>query len=89
MSEKNFKAIADIYDDEVVLTPLHEDGLLHDDGERATEKRTRDVRKLKWYERQYGAGFVNGFWLGLSAGFPLAMGVAAVCKWFVDWLLAV
>lgn len=51
-----------------------------------TDKRTRDARKLKWWERQYGAGFVAGFWLGVVAGFPLAAGVAAVCKVFVTWL---
>jgi hypothetical protein len=51
-----------------------------------TDKRTRDARKLRWYERQYGAGFVSGFWVGIAVGFPLAAGVAAVCKVFVTWL---
>lgn len=55
--------------------------------EMPAERRTRDARKLKWYERQYGAGFISGFWVGIAAGLPLAMGIAAVCKWFVDWLI--
>lgn len=76
MSEINFRAIAD-------GEPLNP---LHDDGEMMTEKRTRDARKLRWYERQYGAGFVSGFWVGVVAGFPLAAVVAAVCKWFLKWL---
>lgn len=49
----------------------------------------RDTRKLRWYERQYGAGFVSGFWVGVMAGLPIAMGLAAVCKWFTDWLFLV
>ena len=51
-------------------------------------KRTRKAQPLKWYERQYGAGFINGFWVGVVAGFPLAMLVAAICKWFLGWLFA-
>jgi hypothetical protein len=50
------------------------------------KKRTRKAQPLKWYERQYGAGFVSGFWVGIAVGFPLAAGVAAVCKVFVTWL---
>jgi hypothetical protein len=51
-----------------------------------TDKRTRDARKLRWYERQYGAGWVCGFLIGLSAGLPLSILVLAICKWFVDWV---
>ena len=48
----------------------------------------RDTRKLRWYERQYGAGFLNGLWCGIALGLPLAAGVAALCKVFVGWLMA-
>lgn len=51
-------------------------------------RRKHEMRKLYWYERQYGAGFISGFWVGIAAGLPLAMGIAAVCKWFVDWLFS-
>ena len=50
-------------------------------------KRTRKSRKLTWNERQYGAGFINGMWCGIALGFPLAAGVAALCKVFVGWLM--
>lgn len=50
------------------------------------KERTREARKLHWHERQYGAGWVCGFWVGIAVGFPLAAGVAAVCKWFLGWL---
>ena len=50
-------------------------------------KRKRDSRKLTWNERQYGAGFINGVWVGIAAGFVLVPIVAAVCKLFVDWLM--
>ena len=50
-------------------------------------KRTRKARKLTWNERQYGAGFINGLWCGIAVGFPLAAGVAALCKLFVGWLM--
>lgn len=49
-------------------------------------KRTRKARRLTWKERQYGAGFINGMWCGIGLGLPLAMVIAAVAKWFVDWL---
>lgn len=50
-------------------------------------KRKRDSRKLTWNERQYGAGFINGVWVGIAAGFVLVPIVAAACKLFVDWLM--
>lgn len=53
------------------------------------KKRTRKAQPLKWYERQYGAGFISGFWVGVVAGLPMAMLLAAVCKWFMDWLMGV
>lgn len=53
------------------------------------KKRTRKAQPLKWYERQYGAGFISGFWVGVMAGLPIAMLLAAVCKWFMDWLMGV
>jgi len=49
-------------------------------------KRTRKARRLTWKERQYGAGFINGLLCGIGLGLPLAMVIAAVAKWFVDWL---
>lgn len=49
-------------------------------------RRTRKARRLTWKERQYGAGFINGMWCGIGLGLPLAMVIAAVAKWFVDWL---
>lgn len=45
-------------------------------------RRTRKSQPLKWYEKQWGSGFLAGLWAGL----PLAMGIAAVCKWFLGWL---
>jgi len=50
-------------------------------------RKKRDARKLTWNERQYGAGFLNGLWCGIALGFPLAAGVAALCKVFVGWLM--
>ena len=58
---------------------------------KATDKKPRkkrESRKLTWNERQYGAGFINGMWCGIAVGFPLAAGVAALCKVFVGWLMA-
>lgn len=58
---------------------------------KATDKKPRkkrESRKLTWNERQYGAGFINGMWCGIAVGFPLAAGVAAICKVFVGWLMA-
>lgn len=49
-------------------------------------RRTRKARRLTWKERQYGAGFINGMWCGIGLGLPLAIVIAAVSKWFVDWL---
>lgn len=46
------------------------------------KKRGRKTQPLKWYEKQWGSGFLAGLWAGL----PLAMGIAAVCKWFLGWL---
>lgn len=54
----------------------------------APKRKKRDARKLTWNERQYGAGFINGIWCGIAVGFPLAAGVAALCKVFVGWLMA-
>lgn len=54
----------------------------------APKRRKREARKLTWNERQYGAGFINGIWCGIAVGFPLAAGVAALCKVFVGWLMA-
>ena len=54
----------------------------------APKRRKREARKLTWNERQYGAGFINGVWCGIAVGFPLAAGVAALCKVFVGWLMA-
>lgn len=51
-------------------------------------RKKREGRKLTWNERQYGAGFLNGLWCGIALGFPLAAGVAALCKVFVGWLMA-
>ena len=51
-------------------------------------RKKREGRKLTWNERQYGAGFINGVWCGIAVGFPLAAGVAALCKVFVGWLMA-
>lgn len=51
-------------------------------------RKKREARKLTWNERQYGAGFINGMWCGIAVGFPLAAGVAALCKVFVGWLMA-
>lgn len=49
-------------------------------------KRTRNARPLKWYERQYGAGFVAGIWIGVCIGIPLDAALAVLSKWFVVWL---
>ena len=54
--------------------------------ERRPNKRTRKARKLRWSERQFGAGFVNGLLCGIGLGIPLAMAMAILSKWFVDWL---
>lgn len=51
-------------------------------------RKKREGRKLTWNEHQYGAGFINGVWCGIAVGFPLAAGVAALCKVFVGWLMA-
>lgn len=52
-------------------------------------KRKHEVRKLHWYERQYGAGFINGFWTGVSAGFVLVPLIAWVGKVFWEWVFTV
>lgn len=49
-------------------------------------RRTRKARRLTWKERQYGAGFINGLLCGIGLGIPLAMAIAVLSKWFVDWL---
>lgn len=49
-------------------------------------KKKRQNRKLTWNERQYGAGFINGVWVGVSAGFVIVPAVAVACKWFMIWL---
>ena len=46
------------------------------------KRRGRKVQPLKWYEKQWGSGFLAGLWAGL----PLAMLLAAICKWFLGWL---
>lgn len=50
------------------------------------EKRARDSRKLKWYERQYGAGFVAGLWVGVTLGTPLAFVIYQVAKSVVHFI---
>lgn len=52
----------------------------------APKRRKREARKLTWNERQYGAGFINGVWVGIAAGFVVVPIVAAACKLFVGWL---
>lgn len=52
----------------------------------APKRKKRDARKLTWNERQYGAGFINGVWVGIAAGFVVVPIVAAACKLFVGWL---
>jgi len=49
-------------------------------------RKKREGRKLTWNERQYGAGFINGIWVGIAAGFVVVPIVAAACKLFVGWL---
>lgn len=49
-------------------------------------RKKREARKLAWNERQYGAGFINGVWVGIAAGFVIMPLMAAACKLFVDWL---
>ena len=49
-------------------------------------RKKRESRKLTWNERQYGAGFINGVWVGIAAGFVVVPIVAAACKLFVGWL---
>lgn len=49
-------------------------------------RKKREGRKLTWNERQYGAGFINGVWVGIAAGFVVVPIVAAACKLFVGWL---
>lgn len=56
--------------------------------ETPVKERTREARKLYWYERQYGSGWICGFWIGVAVGTPLAMLLAAICKRFLDWLFA-
>lgn len=60
------------------------------DTELTTEKKTRKrkSRELAWYERQYGAGFLNGMGCGIALGIPIAAGGAALAKMFVGWLFA-
>lgn len=56
------------------------------DGIQPEARRTRNARPLKWYERQYGAGFVAGLWIGIAIGVPLDAILAVAAKWFVMWL---
>ena len=51
-------------------------------------RKKRESRKLTWNERQYGAGFINGVWVGIAAGFVVVPLVAVACKLFVGWLMA-
>ncbi len=50
-------------------------------------RKKREGRKLTWNERQYGAGFINGIWVGITAGFVVVPLVAVACKLFVGWLM--
>lgn len=58
------------------------------DAVEVRKRKHHEVRKLRWYERQYGAGFINGFWTGVSAGFVLVPLIAWGCKVFLEWLFA-
>lgn len=51
-------------------------------------RKKREARKLTWNERQYGAGFLNGLWCGIAAGFVIVPLVAVACKLFIGWLMA-
>jgi hypothetical protein len=50
-----------------------------------TKKRSK---KLKWHERQYGAGWIHGFWVGIAAGVPLAVVLAIMSKVLIDWFMS-
>lgn len=68
---------------------LSADAMVAEVGEilnNAPKRKKREARKLTWNERQYGAGFINGVWVGIAAGFVVVPIVAAACKLFVGWL---
>ena len=68
---------------------LSAEGMVSEVGEiinNAPKHKKREARKLAWNERQYGAGFINGVWVGIAAGFVIMPLMAAACKLFVDWL---
>lgn len=57
-----------------------------EEAEMILRKRKHEARRLKWYERQYGAGFVSGFWVGFTVGIPTLVVLAVFSKYFLDWL---
>lgn len=40
-------------------------------------------RSLKWYERQWGSGFIAGIQVGIVVGIGIAIPVAFIAKWLV------
>ena len=43
----------------------------------------RNSRSLRWYERQWGSGFIAGIQVGVAVGIGIAIPVAFVAKWLV------
>ncbi len=43
----------------------------------------RGGRYLRWYERQWGSGFISGIQIGVVVGIGVAIPVAFVAKWLV------
>lgn len=47
-------------------------------------RNSRAVRKLRWYERQWGAGFVAGLEAGAMIGVGISVPIMFLAKWLVE-----
>ena len=43
----------------------------------------RGGRSMRWYERQWGSGFLTGVQVGVVVGIGIAIPVAFAAKWLV------
>ncbi len=51
---------------------------------KMVEREAKGGRHLKWYERQWGSGFLFGVQVGMEVGIGIAIPIAFVAKWLVE-----